>query len=366
MAQPTYPAQLNAEHPLAPDVFCWLCNEGNGDTLYDLTANGNDLPVLGTGGWTLAGSSNGNINDTYLPAGVDGNGKTYYLGQAHGYTIQDANGWGMMWGVYSSYQQYPGWDYICYTYDPLSESSTWSGTTPPSSTTSAPGEGTWAANGDDAIGLVLGTGGAYCELAAPSSLKPPGPFSFSCLIKQTATPDAYAGILNIEKKPHAGPQTYKFSGNYQDTLRVEMQADSAVNVNSGVAPSTGTVRRLLATYDGEHVKMYIDGTQYGGDVDLTGDLVYDTQYFILGRNTSGAEKWYGIISDIYGWSWALDADEIESFFEDPYQFFATTASGSISESVSSSLSPSSSPSAPPGSVPAFVLSQRRGGHLWPS
>ena len=128
------------------------------------------------------------------------------------------------------------------------------------------------------------------------SLFNPTTISISAWVKAISYPNTYNYILSKEQtaSPYSGYVLRVDGGN----LRLYLATGGVGTSVSATQPSTGVWHQVVGTYDGNHIDLYIDGSQVNS-VSQTGNM-----------NAANASLWFGDSASFNGRTWNGSIEEV--------------------------------------------------------
>ncbi|MBI2557706.1 hypothetical protein HYW20_00115 [Candidatus Woesearchaeota archaeon] len=175
----------------------------------------------------------------------------------------------------------------------------------------------------------------YVDAGTGNSLDAPNAFTISAWFKFMGTPDAYmAG-----KNRLGNPTTYNYQIQYfEGVLYNSMSQSGGTDLDLGYTwtPVLGRWYYILANYNGNDQKLYIDGQQVASI--NRGAITLETgSTFILniGRRSDGTFYFNGSIDEVAIWNRSLSSAEIKELYARGNKFTNVSASGILPASTTS-------------------------------
>ena len=105
-------------------------------------------------------------------------------------------------------------------------------------------------------------------------------------------------------------------------FQIEVENAAVGNANMGPPPADGLWHFVAGTWDGQTVRLYLDGT-LRNSVSRTGNIQYDSHPIRIGADDNSSdyvadEGWSGLINEVRLYGRALSADEVTQIFQLPW------------------------------------------------
>jgi hypothetical protein len=224
-------------------------------------------------------------------------------------------------------------------------------------------------------GSALSFDGQSGQVKVPNSpsLEPPTAVTVSAWVRHAGSPGAYRYIL---AKGATGCTAAAYGlytgpgGGLEFYVSKDRGTAYARSVDAGTRVWDGSWHLVVGTFDGDVIRLYVDGTEIGTGVSYPGPLVYrlpDSNDLYIGNYPGCQEhEFHGVIDDVTVWSGALTPSQVRHLLPTPGGSGSPPAASSSPGSGgggASSAAPGSDPSGASGPGSPALTSLRLSGTI---
>lgn len=131
---------------------------------------------------------------------------------------------------------------------------------------------------------------------------------------------SYQGL--IRKGNNSGVESYGFIMGYPTTDDIRFSIHDGIWRHGGpVVLIIGKLYHVVGTYDGSHVRLYLNGVEVGTPLAHSGTIGGSTDILNIARRSSGDRYFQGTLKNIAIFNKALSAAQIKFLSDNPYFMF---------------------------------------------
>ena len=159
--------------------------------------------------------------------------------------------------------------------------------------------------------LDLSGNGNYVEIAENVELDITHAITMEAWIKPNTLTNGYHSIVSkSSNSPNTGYIFPRFDSGNQLVFYLYINGWKILNV--GAVIPTGQWHHVAATYDGQRMKIYVDGVLQKKQLAVSGPIATNQNKLVIGNQTSYNEWYDGLVDEVRVWNRALPLEEIQS------------------------------------------------------